>query len=289
MDFSDEMNKPMFVVRENDQTYFVTPNQIKSAVFKQKLASLYAYLAKKLQIKQRPRIILTEDPKNAAQSFGKTAYYDPEKRYIRLYVTGRHDTDILRSFAHEVIHHWQNENGTLSPQASASHYAQEDENLRKREMEAYLFGNILFRDWQDENRYGPPEQEPIMPQPIQENLTIKNTDRVKKGFEKLLQMFVQDGTISSYHRDLTSGDMNPNDFVNDFASKLVGALNGQIQTINDRGNWENQADMIKEGHVIACPKCKAAFNYDEQPEIAMGAIKCPFCECVMDQEGNAHE
>lgn len=214
--------------------------------FKQKLASLYAYLEGKLQLKERPRIIMTDDPKNAAQSFGKTAYYDPQNKIVRLYVTDRHDTDILRSFAHEVIHHWQNENGTLSPQASAAHYAQEDENLRKREMEAYLFGNILFRDWQDEQRYGPPKTHPLMPQPIQENLAIKNTDYLRQVLKKMIEGLIQDDVIYSYHRDLTSGDMNPEDFIEDFATNLSDALFKQIETINNRGNWENQPDMIKE-------------------------------------------
>ena len=28
-------------------------------------------------------------------------------------------------------------------------YAQDDQHLRKMEMEAYLKGNLLFRDWED--------------------------------------------------------------------------------------------------------------------------------------------
>ena len=287
MDFSEEMIKPLFIVREaNGTTLFLSPNQMN---IRTRLASLYAYLASKLQIKEVPKVILTNDRKNSKNPFGLTGYYDPETKTIKLYITDRHDTDILRSFAHEVIHHWQNENGTLNGNDAGGHYAQEDENLRKREMEAYLFGNILFRDWQDENRYGPPKTQPLMPQPINENnLAIKNSRRLKKGFEVLLKTFIKDGTISTFDRNLTSGTMKPNDFVNDFSMKLVGALNGLIQTINNRGNWENQSNMIKEGRVVACPKCKAAFDYNEQPEISQGAIRCPFCEVTMDQEGNQH-
>jgi hypothetical protein len=245
MDLSKEKSRPIgqiFVVRDDE--------------FKKKLASLYAYLAKHLQIRETPKVILTKSQANAENPFGLTAYYDHSTQTVRLYITDRHDTDVLRSFAHEIIHHWQNETGTLHPKGETEelpkdhgtnpHYAQHDAHLRKREMEAYLFGNILFRDWQDENRYGPPAQEPLMPQPIKENLAIKNTSRLKTGFEKLLQTFVRDGTIYSYHRDLTSGDMNPEDFIEDFANKLVSALNTQVQTIDNRGNWENQPDMIKE-------------------------------------------
>lgn len=215
-----------------------------------KLASLYSYLAIHLQIREPPKVVLTNSRQNSINPFGLTGYYDPVNKIIRLYVTNRHQTDILRSFAHEVVHHWQNQNGTLrkgdGKTDTSPHYAQYDLNLRKREMEAYLFGNILFRDWQDENRYGPPSVPPVMPQPINENLAIQNSMKLKDGFKKLLKYFIYNGTIGSYHRELTSGDMNPEDFVNDFANKLVTALNTQIQTINDRGNWENQPYMIKE-------------------------------------------
>jgi hypothetical protein len=250
MDLSKEMNKPLFVVRENGESSFVSPNQLKSNDLKARMASLYAYLAKKLSIKEVPRTVLTTSQENSQNPFGMTGYYDPEKKSIRLYVTDRHDTDILRSFAHEVIHHWQNENGTLHDNGvgvkAASHYAQNDENLRKREMEAYLFGNILFRDWQDENRYGPPATPPTMPQPIQENLQIVHSNKVKEGLKKLVAHFVETGTITSFNRELSSGQMNPADFVEDLASKLTTTLNSVIQGINDRSNWESQGDMIQE-------------------------------------------
>ena len=234
------MNKPLFVVRENDgSTSFVSPNQIKGDI-KLRLASLYAYLAKKLQIKEVPKVVFTKDQQNADNPFGLTGYYDPTTKTIRLFITDRHDTDILRSFAHEVIHHWQNENGTLGGAESKNHYAQEDDNLRKREMEAYLFGNILFRDWQDENRYGPPKTQPVMPQPIQENLVIKNDHRFKEALKKFVTALVKDGTLGSYHRDLSSGDMNPADFVDEFVHKLMNALHQDIEAINNRGNYESQ-------------------------------------------------
>lgn len=171
MDFSNEMHKP---IGYDKQGKFVTPHDLLTdEKFRKKLGSLYRYLASHLQIKETPKLVLTNDAKNASNDFGMTGYYNDKEKSIRLYVTGRHDTDILRSFAHEVIHHWQSENGTLHPEGQQSgtgeHYAQNDTNLRKREMEAYLFGNILFRDWQDEQRYGPPKTAPLMPQPIQEN------------------------------------------------------------------------------------------------------------------------
>lgn len=135
---------------------------------KRRLASLYLYLSEHLGIQNSPsKVTFTENKENSSNPFGLTGYYDPNTKQIRLYVTERHDTDILRSFAHEVIHHWQNERGTLTKQSNESGgaYAQEDPNLRKREMEAFLLGNLLFRDFQDENRYGPPKNPPFLPAP----------------------------------------------------------------------------------------------------------------------------
>ena len=69
---------------------------------------------------------------------------------VVLYITNRHDKDICRSFAHELIHHVQNERGDLDlGDASSPNYAQEDGHMRKMEMEAYLKGNMLFRDWEN--------------------------------------------------------------------------------------------------------------------------------------------
>lgn len=220
-----------------------------SPEFKQKLASLYAYLASHLGIQKAPTLKLINNKENSEKPFGFTGHYDPTSHQVVLYITERHDTDILRSFAHEIIHHWQNERGTLrqdsSNQASGkgennhTHYAQEDQWLRRREMEAYLFGNILFRDWQDEQRMGPPQTPPPIPMPLDENLDFQGS-----ALKNLVQNFVRDlissGVLKSYHRKLTSGDMQANDFVEDLTHKILSAIEQWVQTVNSRGNWENQ-------------------------------------------------
>jgi len=132
--------------------------------FKSHLAQLFQYLQKELQLKSIPKVKLLSDQKNADKVLGKTAYYDPDKRVICLYETNRHQKDILRSFAHEVIHHWQHENERLqttskstgkegeSPQTQDPQYAQKNPWLRQMEKQAYLLGNILFRDWEDQKK-----------------------------------------------------------------------------------------------------------------------------------------
>lgn len=219
-----------------------------SAEFKQKLGSLYEYLATKLGIAQSPLLKLISDNRNSQNPFGFTGHYDPTNRQIVLYITERHDTDILRSFAHEIIHHWQNERGTLHQdnpvQASGqgennhNHYAQEDGWLRRREMEAYLFGNILFRDWQDEQRMGPPKNPPILPQPLDTG-SESDGNTVRSMVKEFVDNLISSGIISSYHRDLTSGDMQPQDFSEDLCHAIMSSIENWIRTINNRGNREN--------------------------------------------------
>ena len=122
--------------------------------FKKALGALYQDAKKKYNIQQAPNLLLKQDEENAKKMFGRTAYYNPEKSTIVLYTTNRHPKDILRSFCHEMIHHIQNERGDLKMgDASSPTYAQDNDHMRKMEMEAYLKGNLLLRDFEDNFKY----------------------------------------------------------------------------------------------------------------------------------------
>ena len=114
------------------------------------LGEIYKVAKEEFGIQNTPQLHLKNDEENAQGLFGKTAYYEPTEQSITLYITNRHPKDICRSFAHELVHHQQNERGDLD-MGNASHptYAQDDPHMRKMEMEAYLKGNLLFRDWED--------------------------------------------------------------------------------------------------------------------------------------------
>ena len=117
---------------------------------KEALGEVYKAAEKKYNFENTPKLILRQDQENSDNLLGKTAYYDPSEMSIVLYITNRHPKDICRSFAHELIHHHQNERGDLTMgDASNPTYAQDDPHMRKMEMEAYLKGNLLFRDWED--------------------------------------------------------------------------------------------------------------------------------------------
>ena len=122
--------------------------------FKRAFKELYQDAKEKYDIKQAPKLILRQDEKNADMLFGRTAFYQPETQTIVVYTTNRHPKDILRSYCHELIHHVQNERGDLKMGDSSNpKYAQDDDHLRKMEMEAYLKGNLLLRDFEDNFKY----------------------------------------------------------------------------------------------------------------------------------------
>ena len=96
---------------------------------------------------------IIKDPVNAKNMLGKTAYYDPEQREIHIYTTDRHPKDIMRSISHELVHHHQNCKGDFAgDHYSGEGYAQKDPHMRKMEQEAYLQGNMCFRDWEDRHK-----------------------------------------------------------------------------------------------------------------------------------------
>jgi hypothetical protein len=79
----------------------------------EKIAELTNYMIKKgMNIEPLPSMeFIDGDSENAKDFFGKTAYYDPNRKHIVLYTEGRHPKDIVRSYAHEMIHHIQNLEG----------------------------------------------------------------------------------------------------------------------------------------------------------------------------------
>ncbi len=116
------------------------------------IGKLAFFAQQKMGFARPPKLFLKNDKSNAGMPLGKTAYYDPDQKSVTLFVSSRHPKDILRSFAHELVHHTQNLRGDLSAEKMGSmgaNYAQENDHMRNMEMEAYLQGNMCFRDWED--------------------------------------------------------------------------------------------------------------------------------------------
>ena len=108
------------------------------------------FAQKRMGFDKPPRLFLRNDPENAQNPLGKTAYYDPEQMSVTLYINGRHPKDIMRSLSHELVHHTQNCNGQFDDIGELGEgYAQNDDHLREMERQAYEQGNLCFRDWED--------------------------------------------------------------------------------------------------------------------------------------------
>lgn len=101
-----------------------------------------------LNIEPLPNVeFINDDIENAGKLLGKTAYYDPNNQTIVLYTCNRHPKDILRSYAHEMIHHMQNLEDRINNIQGDN--INEDEYLAELELEAYSKGNMLFRSWEN--------------------------------------------------------------------------------------------------------------------------------------------
>jgi len=113
------------------------------------IKSLTEYMLDKgMNIRPLPKVkFVDDDAENAQNFFGKTAYYDPNNRVIVLYTMNRHPKDVMRSYAHEMIHHEQNCSGKL--QNITTQNTNEEGDLPEIEREAYEKGNMTFRNWTD--------------------------------------------------------------------------------------------------------------------------------------------
>ncbi len=145
-DFKVEKQKNKIVVTPTPKHKQNLENNLE---FKELLVSLTIHLMDHINIEPLPDLIFIEDDvQNAKDLLGRTAHYNPNDKSITLYTYGRHPKDVLRSYAHEMIHHKQNLEGRLI--GIQGQNINEDEYLKEIEEEAYRLGNgLLFREWEN--------------------------------------------------------------------------------------------------------------------------------------------
>ena len=67
--------------------------------------------------------------------------------------------------------------------------------------------------------------------------------------------------------------------------KRLNIIATKLQKINPKlAIVVDKSSQKLEGKIV-CQKCRQPFNYGSQPEIAMGAIKCPYCNTILTQTG----
>lgn len=121
--------------------------------YETQLAEICKYMIEQgAAIEPLPEIELKEDPEEANNFFGKTAYYSPGEKKVVLYTLGRHPKDVCRSFTHEMIHHIQNLEGRIGDGRITTTNVHEDEYLQQIENEAYSLGNKYFRRYTDSKK-----------------------------------------------------------------------------------------------------------------------------------------
>jgi len=119
---------------------------------KQLIQQFMPFAQEQMGFNRPPKLFLRQDAENGANPLGKTGFYDPQAESITIYVSGRHPKDILRSLAHELMHHTQKCNGDFDKAESQGMgeqgYAQNNTHMRNMEIQAYQ-ASIVFRDWED--------------------------------------------------------------------------------------------------------------------------------------------
>lgn len=106
------------------------------------LRDFYPFAKKELGFNKPVRVVLTKDIQNSQNPLGKTAFYEPDTMKIGLFYHDRHPKDILRSFAHELMHHKQNCDGRLNTEIGEGP-SSENKNLELLELEAQKAGYLV--------------------------------------------------------------------------------------------------------------------------------------------------
>jgi hypothetical protein len=254
-------NIPYVKVEEtpNETRFYLKENQLNEAVRCKALfntpqnelipfiKTLTQYMDDNIDIRPLPKVRFVDDEANASKVLGKTAYYDPQNCAITLYITDRHPKDILRSFAHEMIHHMQNMQGRLGNISTQN--VNQDDNLKGLEEEAYQLGNIMLRSW--ENSQDKIDEIKVEP---------KNTG----VGSKLRVTFTLDPSYFFYPKDIKSiDDVNERHFGGWINSKGLPKMQGDLYR-NDSSNvilsiiktntntphehlkaWEDKLDSLK--------------------------------------------
>lgn len=257
------------------------------------ITNFYPYAKKRLGFNEDVGVNLVSDPENSKDPFGKTAYYDPNKMQITIFVDKRHVKDMLRSFSHELVHHAQNCRGDIDNNAvAAPGYTQKDPHMRRMEGEAYLLGNgFLVRDFEDQMKYGQLKENKQM------SITKEQaTNIARRIVEKMLpeeENIVESDYEYYMQQDIGAGTTNRNIQKEKDAE---GKRRAQAKK-NEEDNLEEE--VVEEGELPPALKAyqdkkKGAESKDDSKDESEEKEKCSKCdkdpcECSKEEKGNVKE
>ena len=232
----------------------------------EKLATLTQHMLDKgMNIEPLPNLeFVNGDSKNARDFFGKTAYYDPTSQTIVLYTEGRHPKDIARSYTHEMIHHIQNLEGRLGNITTTN--TTEDDELDQIEREAYLNGNMTFRNWTDSLNeiQTPAKEEDVNPKELKMGIEVEmeHTDSQVKAKVIALQHLAEDPKyytklkslgleekknkdpfgLNQFAREIAEGVLNEGRY-DKFTNEISKIVFEAFKDIHDRGDKEGEFEF----------------------------------------------
>lgn len=185
----------------------INRNNIPGWSFKDYLKSFLKYAIQHMNIQPLPRLILIKDDvKNAEEMLGMTGYYNPTDKSVTLFTLGRHPKDILRTLAHELVHHEQNLEDRLDHSQTTD--TNKDSKLSSIEDEAYLKGSRIFRHWEDQLKEPMNEMYFLDDHKFNQPKTF-----VDKLCESLHEITLNPSNAAEIYGDLTNGKFQVGDII----------------------------------------------------------------------------
>jgi hypothetical protein len=267
-------NIPYIKVEEtpNETRFYLKENQLNEAVRCKAIfntpqnelvpfiKTLTQFMDENIDIRPLPKVKFIDDEANASKVLGKTAHYDPQNCAITLYITDRHPKDILRSFAHEMIHHMQNMQGRLGNISTQN--INQDDNLKGLEEEAYQLGNIMLRSWEN-------SQDKIDEVKLQPSNTGVGS--------KLRVTFTLDPSYFFYPKDIKSiDDVNERHFGGWINSKGLPKMQGDL--------YRNDSSNVILSVILT--NTNTPYEYVEAWKNKLDSLKIPYTDKILTQGRN---
>ena len=265
------------------------------------LSHFYEYAKDRLGFDRDANIRFVMDEENSKNPLGMTAHYNPDSMEVTVYTTGRHPKDVLRSVAHELVHHRQNCQGKMNNNnPTVPGYAQQDSHLRGLEEEAYLEGNMCFRDWEDTYKANQEVRtiyESVTKTFIKEKLKMSTKEEMRNLVKEAVTRVLTQNQIQEmdYEDDAYMDDLEKEfPFLKD-KPEMGGRAPADVQrTMDDEMpmDMEDEDEMME---MSGCPHCDG--NAPRSECICGKAMEegmCPACgkspcECAMEETSRLEE
>lgn len=227
----------------------MNPTQLEEV--REAINDFYLFAKQCLGLKKDIKLILKSDKQNSKLVLGKTAYYDPENSVITVFITNRHISDILRSFSHELVHVWQEQENKYPDNLDTSDgYAQKDSRMRELEREAYEKGNLCFRDWQDSVRKE------------RGNIAYVLTERSRRLYEQTVSSWGYEKNILAEQKERKPSQLDEFEILEALRENTIKNISFESETEFDAKFRRNFAEKLKKDFgLILTDDTFSPYNY----------------------------